>query len=135
VPDNSSQAILAVCIHRAASHARWLKAVIATHRKIVPVRVWIRTALDLSHAAPENIGRISILFVAGHNTTFTADALGHVEVETVLFSGAGRRRHKVSKACSTECSFGILRMADLRDGCRCGQAEGGTAFLRTCEQG
>ncbi len=59
---------------------------IAAHGKVQSPRVGIPAASDFSDAAPVDIRRVSILFVAGDDATFAADALRHVEVEAVLFA-------------------------------------------------
>jgi hypothetical protein len=68
--------------------------VIAAHREIVAERVGVSAALDLADATPEDVGRVAVLLVAGDDTTLAANAFGHVEVEAVLFAGAGRRRER-----------------------------------------
>jgi hypothetical protein len=45
-------------------------------------------AFDFADAAPVDIGGISILFIAGDDTAFAADALFDAEVKAVLFAGA-----------------------------------------------
>ena len=64
---------------------------VAADGKVVPLRRRIGAALDLSHAPPKDIGRISILLVARHHAAFAADALRHVEMKAVLLAGAGIR--------------------------------------------
>ena len=59
---------------------------IAAHRKMMALRVWIVTAFHFANAAPLNCGGIAVLFVAGYDATLAADALRHIEVEAVLFA-------------------------------------------------
>jgi hypothetical protein len=51
------------------------------------LRVRIPAALDFTHAAPVDVRRISILFVAGDDAALAPDALAHVEVKAELFAG------------------------------------------------
>jgi hypothetical protein len=51
-----------------------------------PLRVGVPTAFNLPNATPVDVRGISILLITGHNAALAADALGHVEVETVLFA-------------------------------------------------
>ena len=44
-------------------------------------------AFDLADAAPANVGRVAVLFVAGDLAGPAANALGHVEVEAILLAG------------------------------------------------
>jgi hypothetical protein len=78
--------------------------VIAADRKIVALRVWIRAALDLTDTPPKNVGRVAILFVAGHHATFAPDAFGHVEVKPVLLAGTGQRQFMTRRCCAAEHS-------------------------------
>jgi hypothetical protein len=55
----------------------------------MPLRKGINAAFNFTHPAPQNISRISILLIAGDNTTLATDALLHVEMETVLLAGLG----------------------------------------------
>jgi hypothetical protein len=47
----------------------------------------VSASLDFTHAPPKDIGRISILLIAGHHAAFAADAARHIKVKAVLFSG------------------------------------------------
>jgi hypothetical protein len=51
------------------------------------LRVWIPAAFDFTHAPPVDVRWISVLFVAGHDAAFAANALAHVEVKAKLFAG------------------------------------------------
>ena len=64
---------------------------VAAHRKIVAVRFGY-TAFNLADATPENIRGISVLFVAGHDTAFAADAFRHVEMKAILLARSRRAR-------------------------------------------
>jgi hypothetical protein len=57
---------------------------------VIALRVGIIAALDFPDPPPVDRRRISVLLVAGHDTTLASDALGHVEVEAVLFAGFER---------------------------------------------
>jgi hypothetical protein len=64
--------------------------VIATDREIVSACGGITAAFNLANATPKNVGRIPVLFIAGHYAAFAAYATGHIEMETILFAGCGR---------------------------------------------
>src|SRR5205823_3440346 len=51
------------------------------------LRVRIPATFDLADPAPVDVRWIAVLLVASDHTTFAADALGHVEVEAILFTG------------------------------------------------
>ena len=78
--------ILLVCIDRTALQTFGVQAMIASHGKVVALRVWIGAPFDLAYPSPAKVGRIAVLFVAGHLAGAAPDALGHVEVEAILFS-------------------------------------------------
>jgi|SRR6185437_3866894 len=59
---------------------------VAAHRNVKALRIWIETALNLADAAPIDVGRVSILLVAGHHAALATDALRHIEVKTVLLA-------------------------------------------------
>jgi hypothetical protein len=59
---------------------------IATHRKVMPPRIGISTAFDLANAAPQNVRGISVLLVTRHDAALATNALGHIEVESILFA-------------------------------------------------
>jgi hypothetical protein len=50
------------------------------------LRVGIPAALNLSNPSPVDLCGIPVLLVASHHTAFAADALGHVEVKSVLLT-------------------------------------------------
>jgi hypothetical protein len=99
VLDNAGRGILLIGIYRTANEARWLQAMITSHRKIKAVSVGIPSAFDFSYSPPIDFGRISVLLVASHNAALATNTLGHVEVKTVLLTGFQRT---------------------LRDSCSCG---------------
>jgi hypothetical protein len=78
--------VLGIGLHRTADQTRRLHAVVAAHRQIVALRLRIVAAFHLPDTSPVQLGRITILFVAGDHTAFAANALRHVEVESVLFA-------------------------------------------------
>jgi hypothetical protein len=94
VKDNARGSIFGICIDRAARHAGWLNAVIAAHGEIAALSIRVDAAFDLSYAAEQNVCRISVLLVARNHTAFASDALGHVEVESVLFAWPWWRREQ-----------------------------------------
>jgi hypothetical protein len=59
---------------------------VTTHREVETLRVGIPSAFDFPYAPPVDVGRISILLIAGHNAALAANALRHVEVKTILFA-------------------------------------------------
>lgn len=60
---------------------------IATHGQMQTLRVGIPPACDFTDAPLVNIRGISVLFIAGDDATFAADALRHVEVKAALLAG------------------------------------------------
>ena len=66
--------------------ASWLQAMVAAHGKVQSLRVGIPATFDFADAAPIDVRGISVLFVAGDDTAFAADALRHVEVKAILFA-------------------------------------------------
>ena len=58
---------------------------VAAHGNVKALRIWIEATFDLADAAPVDVGRISILLVAGHHAALATDALRHVEMKAVLF--------------------------------------------------
>ena len=61
---------------------------IATHRKVEPLCSRKDAALNFAYAAPVDVGGIGVVFIAGDDTAFAANAFCHVEVEAVLFAFA-----------------------------------------------
>ena len=59
---------------------------IATHRQMQPLRIWVPTTLDFAYAPPVDALGISVLLVARDDTTLAANAFCHVEVKAVLFA-------------------------------------------------
>src|ERR1019366_4047788 len=86
VNHNAGDGIFRVSLYRAADHAGRLNAVVAAHREIVALRVGVVAAFDLADAPPVEVRRIAVLFVAGYDTAFAANALRHVEVKAILFA-------------------------------------------------
>ena len=69
---------------------------VAAHRKMEALGIGIKATLDFPHPPPVNIGGISVLLITSHDTALAANALRHVEVETILFAwlqrSAGNQR-------------------------------------------
>ena len=63
---------------------------IAAHGEVVAVGVGPCAAFDLADAPPAEVGGVAVLLVAGDLAGAAADALGHVEVEAILFAGLER---------------------------------------------
>jgi hypothetical protein len=85
---------------------------IAAHGEVMPLRERIAAAFDLADSAPENVGGVSILLVAGHYTTFAADAFFHIEVEAVLLPGcglAGRNKLNGFRANAGGCGVPVIQ--------------------------
>jgi len=82
----------------------------------------VGAAFDLAHSPPEDVGGIAVLFVAGDDAALAANALRHVEVKPVLFSGTWQRQFMtvrrdpaessragiISGGCREECGVGLL---------------------------
>jgi hypothetical protein len=108
---------------------------IAAHGKIVAVRVRVCSTFDLTHAPPENVSWVPVLFVTGNNAAFAADTLRHIEVKPILFSRPGPGRHTFLRDRSADQAERNLRCVG-RDGCvGCRQVEGAATFLCSREQG
>jgi hypothetical protein len=86
VLDYAGESILFISLYGAAGEAGRLQAVITAHGEIPTSRIGIVAAFDFTDATPVEIAGISVLLVAGHNTAFAADALRHVEMETILLA-------------------------------------------------
>ena len=82
--------VLLVGIYGASPQAFCREAMVTSHRQIVAYSLRPGASLDLSDAAPAQIGRVAVLFIACDLAGAAADALGHVEVEAILFSGIKR---------------------------------------------
>jgi hypothetical protein len=87
VKDDAGDGILGVCIDGTAFDAIRAEAVVAAHGEVEAVGVGPRAPFDLADAPPAKIGWSIVLLVAGDLAGAAADALGHVEVEAVLFAG------------------------------------------------
>jgi hypothetical protein len=87
VENDAGIRIFLVSVNGAAAKAVGGEAVVASHREVVASGVGPCAAFDLSDAPPVNISRVSVLFVARDLARAAADALRHIEVESVLFSG------------------------------------------------
>lgn len=83
-----------------------------------PLRVGVPTAFDFTDSTPVDLGGISILFITSHDAAFAADALPHVEVESILFAWLElplRNSRKICPQCDRtmrglfEVSGAILR--------------------------
>ncbi len=92
--------ILGVGIDRAALEAVGIQAMVAAHGKIMAAGIGVSAAFNLANAAPANLGRISILLVAGDLARSAADALRHVEVEAILLARPQRpvgKKHRSNR--------------------------------------
>ena len=78
--------VLGVSLDGAAFDAVGVEAVVATHGQIVAEGVGIGSAFEFADTTPVDVVGIAVLFVAGDFAGAAADALGHVEVKTVLFA-------------------------------------------------
>jgi hypothetical protein len=87
VKDDAGDWIFCVGVDGTAASAVCGEAVVATHGEVVANGVGPGAAFDFSDATPTEIGGIAVLLVAGDFAGAAADALGHVEVEAVLFAG------------------------------------------------
>ena len=83
---NASEGIFRESLDWAADQARRLETVVAAHRQMKAIGVGIPTALDFADAAPVDVCWISVLLIAGDDAALAPDALGHVEVETILLT-------------------------------------------------
>ena len=86
VKDDAGDGIFRVGIDGAALDAVCAETVVAAHGEVEAVGVGLGAAFDLADAAPAKIGWSVVLLVAGDLAGAAADALGHVEVEAVLFA-------------------------------------------------
>ena len=59
---------------------------VAAHRQVQSLRLWIPAALDFTDTPPIDVSWIAVLLVASHNTTLAADALRHIKVKAVLLA-------------------------------------------------
>jgi len=84
---HAGRGIFSIGFYRTADQARGLQAMIAAHRQVMPLYVRIVAAFEFADAPPVDRGRIAVLLAACNNATFAANALGHVEVKAILFSG------------------------------------------------
>jgi hypothetical protein len=87
VEDDAGNGILFISVDGAAAKAVRGEAVIASHGEVMARSGGPGTAFDLSDAPPVNVSRVSVLFVACDLAGATADALCHIEVESILLSG------------------------------------------------
>ena len=90
VKDDSGDGVFGIGIDRAALDAVGAEAMVAAHREIEALGVRVGAAFDLADAPPADVGGRVVLLVAGDLAGAAADALGHVEVEAVLFAGFER---------------------------------------------
>src|SRR5690348_5035070 len=61
---------------------------IASYGEIQTAGVRIEAAFDFTYTTPVDLCWIPILLIAGDYTTLAADALSHVEMESVLLAGS-----------------------------------------------
>ena len=80
----------------------------------MPLGIRVVAAFDFADAPPVEFRGIPVLLIAGDDTAFAADALRHIEVETVLFAGAGLPlRDRVRRTCSVR-AINALRRVEQR---------------------
>jgi hypothetical protein len=96
--DDAGDGILCICIDGAALDAVCAEAVVAAHGEVEAVGVGPRSPFDLADAAPAKIGWSIVLLVACDLARTAAYALGHVEVETILFA-------RFERTIGYECGF------------------------------
>jgi hypothetical protein len=82
--NDTGDRILRVRVDRTAGQTGGLDAMIAAHRQMQPLGVRVPSTLDFTDSSPVDVGRIAVLLVASDNTTLATDALGHVEMKSVL---------------------------------------------------
>jgi hypothetical protein len=129
VSHNSGDGIFGVRLNRTADQARRLQAVIASHGKVEPLGVGIESALDLANSPPIDTSWISVLLIASDHTALATDALGHIEMKSVLLAGLkGTLRNQKRRAQRRDVIQAIR--------CRCGysQKEGKAVFPRPLDQ-
>ena len=77
----------------------------------MPLGIWIVAAFDFAHAAPVEFRGIPVLLITGDNAAFAADALRHIEVETILFAEAGLPlRDGVRRRCPARAIYALRRV-------------------------
>ena len=98
---------LRVRLHWTSDQARWLQAVIAAHRQVMTLRIWVMPALHFANPPPIDCGGIAILFVTSHYAAFATDTLRHIEVKAILFVEApkgvpGSTARAQTRFCTSE---------------------------------
>jgi hypothetical protein len=86
VDDDACARVFRIGLDGTADHAGRLQAVIAAHRKVMPLGVGVVAAFHFADTPPVDGGGIAVLLVASDNTALAPDALFHVEVEPILLS-------------------------------------------------
>jgi len=117
VKNDARHRIFLVRIYRASLQAVRIKAVVASHGKIVALRIGIRASFNFADASPPQVGRVVILLIAGDLAGSAANAFGHVEMKAVLLPclerpGWHQRRAELWNLCTE--THGI-RERDLLD--------------------
>jgi hypothetical protein len=87
VDHDAGVGILCICFDGATDQAGGLQAMVATHRQVIALRIRIVSAFDFADSPPVDVGWVAVLLVAGDHAALASDALRHVEVEAVLFTG------------------------------------------------
>src|SRR5260370_30250018 len=100
VKDDTGDGILGVCIDGAAFDAVCAEAMVTAHGEVEAVGVGPCSPFDLADATPAKICWSIVLLVACDLARTAADALGHVEVETILFA-------RFERACGYERGFDL----------------------------
>jgi hypothetical protein len=86
VQDDSRDRIFRVGIDWAALHTLGIETVIATHREVVALCLRIASSFQLSDATPQDVCRISILFVARNFAGAAPNTFRHVEMKAMLLA-------------------------------------------------
>src|ERR1051326_8241471 len=94
------------------------------------LRIGIPSSFDLTDTPPIDLRWVSILFIAGHHTTFAANALGHVEVKAILFAGEKWTIWNAKLGIKSGVVRAIAALVYV-----CIQHENGTVFSRSLNEG
>jgi hypothetical protein len=84
--NDAGDGIFFVSVDGAATKTVGGEAVVASHGEVIARSVRPCATFNLADASPVDVGGISVLFVACNFAGATADALCHVEVESILFA-------------------------------------------------